>query len=51
MYLNPTITTREIAENINKSQSTVEKIIKKLKSAKLIKRIGSDRAGHWKASL
>ncbi len=51
MYIDPNITTNEVAKKINKSQSTVEKTIKKLKVTKLIERVGSDRAGHWKVNV
>ena len=44
---NPSITMREISENINKSQSTIEKIIKKLREIKIIERIGSTKSGYW----
>jgi ATP-dependent DNA helicase RecG len=49
--LQPEINTTEIAKLIEKSQSTVEKIIKKLREAKLIERIGSTKAGSWKINL
>jgi len=45
---NPSITMREISENINKSQSTIEKIIKKLREVKIIERVGSTKSGYWK---
>jgi ATP-dependent DNA helicase RecG len=51
MYVNPDITTSEIAKSIDKSQSTIEKAIKKLKKAKLVDRIGSDRSGYWKVTI
>ena len=51
MYADSNITTSEIAQNIDRSQSTVEKTIKKLKKAKLVNRVGSDRAGYWKVTL
>lgn len=51
MYADSNITTSEIAQCIDKSQSTVEKTIKKLKKAKLLDRVGSDRAGYWKVTL
>lgn len=51
MYMESNITTSEIAQGIDKSQSTVEKTIKRLKKAKLVDRIGSDRAGYWKVTL
>ena len=38
---------REISENTNKSQSTIEKIIKKLREIKIIERIGSTKSGYW----
>lgn len=51
IYLIPDITMEEIAKNIGKSQSTVEKTIKKLRETKLLERIGSTKAGHWKIKL
>lgn len=45
---NPTITMREISEYINKSQSTIEKIIKRLRDVKIIERVGSTKSGYWK---
>ncbi|NOY96909.1 MAG: winged helix-turn-helix transcriptional regulator [Chlorobi bacterium] len=51
IYLHPEITMEEIAKAIDKSQSTVEKTIKRLKEANLLERIGSTKAGHWKVKL
>jgi len=51
MDTNPEITMIEIAKHINKSQSTVEKVVKILKEAKLIERIGSTKAGFWKVNM
>jgi len=51
VHSNPEIKTSDMAENIGKSKSTVEKTIKKMKEAKLIERIGSDRAGYWKITV
>ena len=45
---NPSVTMQEIARNINKSQSTIEKIIKKLKEINIIERVGSTKSGYWK---
>jgi ATP-dependent DNA helicase RecG len=45
---NPEIKTSELALNIGKSKSTIEKTIKRMKETQLIERIGSDRAGYWK---
>jgi len=44
----PEITTGEIAENILKSRSTVEKAIKVLRKNNIIERVGSTKAGYWK---
>ena len=51
IYLQPNITMKEIAKNISKSQSMVEKTIKKLREVKLLERIGSTKAGHWVINL
>jgi ATP-dependent DNA helicase RecG len=51
IYTDPDVTTSEIAKSIDKSQSTIEKTIKKLKKAKLVDRVGSDRAGYWKVTF
>jgi len=48
LHTSPSITMREISEDINKSQSTVEKIIKKLREVRIIERIGSTKSGYWK---
>jgi ATP-dependent DNA helicase RecG len=45
------ITMEEIANNIGKSQSTIEKHIKKLREAGVIERIGSTKSGDWKIKL
>ncbi len=44
---NQFIKTYEMAEKTNLSQSTIEKIVAKLKKAGLLKRIGPDKGGHW----
>jgi len=43
----PEITTRELAEVIAISTKGVEWQISKLKKENLLKRIGSDKSGHW----
>ncbi len=48
MIFEPEITMEEIAQKIERSQSTVEKTIKRLREAEIVKRIGSTKAGHWK---
>ena len=37
----------EIAETLNVSKRTVRRDIEKLKSGNILKRIGSERNGHW----
>jgi len=48
---NAEITMEEIAEQIGKSQSTVEKSIKKLRNAGILTRVGSTKSGYWKIEL
>lgn len=49
--LDSEITVEEVSEKIGKSRSTVEKTIKKLRDAGVIKRVGSRKAGHWKIQI
>lgn len=51
MFLEPEITMEEIAQRIDKSQSTVEKTIKKLREDEILERVGSTKAGYWKINL
>jgi len=51
ILLEPEITMEEIAQKIGKSQSTVEKTIKKLREAEILERVGSTKAGYWKINL
>ena len=44
---NPNISVTKIAQEINVSKRTIENNIKQLKAKGLIKRIGSDKTGHW----
>ncbi|NOR85154.1 winged helix-turn-helix transcriptional regulator [archaeon] len=44
---NPKITISELMQNLNFSASGVKKIIKQLKEKGKLKRIGSDKGGHW----
>lgn len=44
---NENITAKELASKINKSSRTVEKYLSEMKKQLKIKRIGSDRSGHW----
>ena len=43
----PTISASEIAMEIDMSSRGVEKQIRKLREAGLIKRVGADFGGHW----
>ncbi len=51
MFQEPGITIPDIAKEINKSESTVEKTIKQLRQAGIVERVGSTKAGHWKVKL
>lgn len=43
----PTITQNELAEILSLSRRTVQRIIKELMNENKIKRVGSNRTGHW----
>ena len=45
---NPSLSIPEIAERINKSESAVERAIRKLREEGRLKRIGPAKGGHWK---
>lgn len=49
--LDSEITVEKIAKKIDKSESTVEKTIKKLRDAGVIKRVGSRKTGRWKIQI
>ena len=51
MLLESEITMEEVAQRINRSQSTVEKTIKKLREDEILERVGSTKAGYWKINL
>lgn len=44
---NPKITINELAVKLNKSRSTVTRILKKLQVEGIISRVGSDKTGYW----
>lgn len=44
---NPSITLDEIAAHLSVTRRSIEKKIKELRDAGIIKRIGSNKAGHW----
>ena len=48
MKKNPSSTLTEIAKNINRGQSTVERVASELTKAGKIEREGSKRTGTWK---
>ena len=43
----PAITSKQIAQSLSLGERQVQRIIKKLKESNKIRRIGSDRSGHW----
>ena len=48
IHKNPSIKAQEIAEKLSVTKRTAENYLSKLKEAKYIERIGSDKTGHWK---
>ncbi|MCZ0932567.1 MAG: HTH domain-containing protein [Oligoflexia bacterium] len=48
IYKNHDITAQEIAEKLSITKRSAENYFSKLKTAQYIKRIGSDKTGHWK---
>ena len=44
---NPSITAREVAEELNKSARTIENYISKFRKMKVIKRVGPKLGGYW----
>ena len=47
IHKNPSIKAQEIAEKLSVTKRTTENYLSKLKEAKYIERIGSDKTGHW----
>lgn len=45
---NPHITTITLAKEFDKSQRTIERAIKSLKTENKIERVGGDNGGYWK---
>ena len=41
------ITIPEIAQQLNRTERTIERLINKLKADKVIRRIGPAKGGHW----
>ena len=48
IYKKPNITAQEIAEKLSVTKRSAENYFSKLKTAQYIKRVGSDKTGHWK---
>ena len=48
IHKNPNINAQEIAIKLSVTKHTVENYLSKLKEAKYIERIGSDKTGHWR---
>lgn len=44
---NPDITYDQMAETTGKGRSTIRRHVKALREQKLLRRVGSDRHGHW----
>jgi len=51
MKARPYISKRELSDEIGISVTAIDKNIKVLKEKKLLKRVGPDRGGHWKAVM
>ena len=47
IYNNPHITYFELAEKVSKSEETIRRNIKSLVDFNLIRRVGSNKNGHW----
>ncbi len=45
----PGVTIAELMDALDMSESGVKKIIRQLKDANLIRRVGPDKGGHWEA--
>jgi predicted HTH transcriptional regulator len=44
---NPALSIPELAERIGKSESAVERAIRKLRQQGILRRVGPDKGGHW----
>lgn len=45
------ITQKEIAKKLRKTESTIYRNIKELKTLKIVERFGADKNGYWKINL
>ncbi len=46
----PTLSLRDLAERLAKSESAVERAVRKLREAGRLRRIGPDKGGHWEVT-
>ena len=44
---NPSITQKELARILGVTERTISREVKKLRQAGILRRMGSDRKGHW----
>ena len=44
---NPTISRKDIAENMGINESAVQKRLDALKKKSVVRRVGPDKGGHW----
>ncbi|MCK4797851.1 MAG: HTH domain-containing protein, partial [Spirochaetes bacterium] len=44
---NPYITKDELGKKLGRSRATITRQIQKLKEMLMVKRVGSDKSGHW----
>lgn len=47
MLAKPDITTPELAQQLNRTERTIERLINQLKTAEIVRRIGPAKGGHW----
>ena len=45
----PGVTIAELMDALDMSESGVKKVVRQLKDANLIRRVGPDKGGHWEA--
>ncbi|WP_239649895.1 winged helix-turn-helix transcriptional regulator [Methylocucumis oryzae] len=48
---NPQLTRRQLANTLGKDLRTISRAITKLQHARKLKRVGSDKTGHWEVLL
>ena len=50
LKMEPTLSAKELATLLNKTSRTVERHLKELREQGRLKRVGSDKAGHWEVT-